>query len=104
MIQQVQQVRTKLLPLIMAGLVGAGFATAAMASGMDAGANADVGAQVTAPDGAQAGGAADAHMSPAGSTNSNAQWQIEAARGADRATERMNPTGAEMKPTSKGNY
>jgi hypothetical protein len=43
-------------------------------------------------------------MSPAGSTNSNAQWQIRAARGADRATERMNPKGAEMKPAPNGKY
>ena len=44
-----------------------------------------------------AGGAAEAHMSPAGSANSNAQWQS----GADRAAERMNAHGTGMKPSGE---
>ncbi len=106
MMQQAQQLHTKLWSVITAGLAGAGFVTAAMASGMGAGVNPDVGAgaQVAAPDNAGAGGAADAHMSPAGSTNSNAQWQIGTTRGEDRATERMNPKGAEMKQSADAQH
>ena len=96
--QNAQQVRTKLLTLIMAGVAGAGFAAAATAAGIDGGINANVGtgATVSAPDTTQAGGTADAHMSTSGSANSNAQWQSGATRGADRAAERMNTHGAEM--------
>ncbi|MHB1086009.1 MAG: hypothetical protein ACYCZA_14375 [Thiobacillus sp.] len=95
--QNTQQVRTKLLTLIMAGVAGAGLAAAATAAGLGGGINASVGAgaTVSAPT-AQAGGAADAHMSTSGIANSNAQWQSEATRGADRAAERMNANGAEM--------
>jgi hypothetical protein len=99
MTQQAQQVRTRLLSVIIAGLAGAGFVTAAPAAGLGAGAHANVGAgaQVAAPDDAQAGGSAEAHMSPVGSINSNAQWQGGAVRGSDRAAGRMNPKGAEMR-------
>ena len=91
--QNTQQVRTQLLALIMAGL-----ATTATAAGIGGGANvnAGVGAGVTAPDTAQAGGAADAHMSSSGSANSNAQWQSGATRGSDRAAERTNADGADL--------
>ena len=97
--QNAQQVRTQLLTLIMAGVTGAGFAAAATAAGIGGGVNANVGAgaNVSVPGTAQAGGAADAHMSPSGSANSNAQWQSGATRGADRAAERMDAQGAEMK-------
>lgn len=97
--QYAQQVRTQLLTLIMAGVAGVGAATAATAAGLGGGVHADVGAgaSVPAPDTAQAGGTADAHMSPSGSANSNAQWQSGATRGADRAAERTNADGAEMK-------
>ena len=37
-------------------------------------------------------------------SNSNAQWQIGTARGADRATERMNPKGAEMKHSADAQH
>lgn len=102
MMQHAQQIRTKLFTLIMAAVAGAGFATAATAAGAGAGVNAnvDAAAQVVARDNPQAGGAADARMSPAGSTNSNAQWQSGAAQGADRAAGRMNPKGTEMKQSS----
>lgn len=91
--QYAQQIRTQLLTLIMAGVAGAGVATAATAADVGAGAS------VPAPDTAQAGGAADAHMSPSGSANNNAQWQSGATRGADRATERMNANGADLEAT-----
>ena len=96
--QYAQQVRTQLLTLIMAGVAGAGLATTATAAGIGGGANvnAGVGAGVTAPDTAQAGGAADAHMSSSGSANSNAQWQSGATRGSDRAAERTNADGADL--------
>jgi len=86
----------------MAAVAGAGFATAATAAGAGAGVNAnvDAAAQVVARDNPQAGGSADARMGPAGSTNSNAQWQSGAAQGADRAAGRMNPKGTEMKQSS----
>lgn len=89
--QNAQQIRTKLLTVIMAGVAGVGFAAAATAAGVGVGINTNVGAgaQVAAPNNAQAGGSADAHMSTAGSANSNAQWQNGATRGADRAAARM---------------
>ena len=66
---------------------------------MNGGINANIGAgaPVSVPDTAQAGGVANAHMSTSGIANSNAQWQSGATRGADRAAERMNPNGAELK-------
>lgn len=94
MMQTAKQVRTKLLTVIMAGVAGVGFATAATAAGVGAGANANDGA------GAQAGGTADAHMSPSGSTNSNAQWQSGATRGADRAAARTSMSGDEMQQSA----
>ncbi len=89
-----QQVRTQLLTLIIAGVASAGFATAATAAGMGGGIQARVGVDATA------GGAADAHMSGSGSANSNAQWQSGSARGADRAAERMNANGTDMKQSA----
>jgi hypothetical protein len=88
--QIAQQVRTKLLTLIMAGVATFGFAHLTMAADSAADAKADVGAA------AQTGGTAGT-MSGAGSANSNAQWQSGATQGADRAAERMSPHGAEMK-------
>lgn len=90
--QHIQQVHSKLLSftlssLIVAGAGGIGFATAAMAAGVAASGGA----------GARAGGDAEAHMSAAGLANSNAQSQIGAMQGADRAAARMSPTGADMK-------
>ena len=96
-----QQIRTRLMTLILAGVAGAGIAATAMAAGVGGvggGANAGVGAGVTMPGTAQAGGTADTHMSTSGAANSNAQWQNGATRGADRAAERK---GAEM-PQSDG--
>jgi hypothetical protein len=97
--QNAQQVRTKLLTLIMAGVAGAGLAAAAPAAETGTGIDArvDAGTTVSAPDTAQAGGAADAHMSPSGNANSNAQWQSGATRGEDRAAERMSAHGTGMK-------
>jgi len=91
MMRNAQQIRTKLLTVIMAGVAGVGLAAAATAAevGGGADANVDAGVQVAAPGNTQAGGTADAHMSTAGSANSNAQWQSGALRGADRAAERM---------------
>lgn len=88
MMRNAQQIRTKVLTVIMAGMAGVGFATAATAAGVGANVNVGADAQVAAPNNAQAGGSADAHMSTAGSANSNAQWQSGATRGADRAAER----------------
>jgi hypothetical protein len=98
--KQNAQIRTQLLTVIMAGV---GFATAATAAEVDASVDAKVGAdaQVAAPGNIQAGGTADAHMSPSGSTNSNAQWQSGATRGADRAGERMSMSGSELKPSTE---
>ena len=97
--QYAQQVRTQLLTLIMAAVAGAGFASAATAAGLGGGVNANVGAgaNVSVPGAAQAGGAADAHMSPSGSASGNAQWQSGASRGTDRAAERMDTRGGEVK-------
>jgi hypothetical protein len=91
--QYAQQVRSKLLTLIMTAVVGFGLATAATAAGVRANANVDAGAE--------AGGSTDAHMSTSGSTNSNAQWQSEASQGADRAAARTSPYGAEMKQSGE---
>ena len=91
MMRNAQQIRSKLLTVILAGVAGVGFATAATAAGVDA--NVGAGAQVEAPGNVQAGGPADAHMSPSGSTNTNAQWQSGATRGA----ERMGTSGTELK-------
>ena len=99
MMRNAQQIRSKLLTVILAGVAGVGFATAATAAGVDA--NVGAGAQVEAPGNVQAGGTADAHMSPSGSTNTNAQWQNGAARGADRAAERMGTSGTELKPSTE---
>ncbi len=85
MMQKIQPIRSTLLTVLLVG-----FATTATAAGV--GVNANVGAQ--------AGGTAATHMSPAGSANDNAQWQDGATRGADRAAERMSPTGADMKQSS----
>lgn len=92
--QNHQQIRTKLLTVIMAGVTGVGFAAAATAAGAGIGANANVGAgaQVTAPTNTQAGGSANTHMSTAGNANSNAQWQRGATQGVDRAADRMSNT------------
>lgn len=91
-----RQVRSTLLNTIMAG-VGIGFATAASAAGAGVGVDAGAGAQVAAPpSSSRAGVAADAHMSPYGTAHNNAQWQDGAPRGAERATERLSTTGADM--------
>jgi hypothetical protein len=100
--QNAQQVRHKFLTLIMAGVAGAGFAAAAVAAetGTGINANVDAGATFSAPGTAQAGGAADAHMSTSGNANSNAQWQSGATRGEDRAAERMNTHSTELRQSA----
>lgn len=90
--QYAQQVRVKLLGLMMAGMAGVGLASAATAAGMGAGANAQVGSGAE-----RAGVTAGEHMSTSGSTNSNAQWQDGATQGADRAAARMSTYGADAK-------
>lgn len=89
--QNAQQIRTQLLTVIMAGVAGVGFASTVTAAGVGVGFNTNVGAgtQVATNDHAQARGYADLHMSTTGSGISNAQWQSEVTRDADRATERM---------------
>lgn len=84
--QHFKQSRGKLLAVIMiaAGLAGPGLSASASA------ANA----------GASAGGEAATHMSPAGTANTNAQWQTEASKGTDRAGERMSEQGAENRHMS----
>lgn len=99
--QKPQQLRTQFLSTIMTAVVCVGFSSAVMAAGVGVGVNAGVGvdagvgadARVGASGAAQAGGTADGYMSPSGSDNNNAQWKSGAARGMDRATERMNPNG-----------
>lgn len=95
MMQKPQQLRTQFLSTIMTAVVCVGFSGAVMAAGVGVGvkAGAGVDAGVGASGAAQAGGTADGHMSESGSDNNNAQWQSEATRGMDRATERMNPNG-----------
>lgn len=95
MMQTAQQVGSKLLALIIAGVASVGFVTAATAAGVGADVDAKVGggSQIAAPDTDQARGSADAHMSPSGSTHSNAPWQS----GATRDAARMNDHDAEMK-------
>src|SRR5574340_1243307 len=85
MMHKIQPIRSTLLTVLLVG-----FATTATAAGVGINANA----------GAQAGGTAATHMSPAGNANDNAQWQDGATRGADRAAERMSPTGADMKQSA----
>lgn len=86
--QNAQRVRPKLLTLIMAG---ASFAAAATAAETGTGINTNV-------------DAADAHMnmyiSMSGNANSNAQWQSGAARGEDRAAERMHAQRAELRQSA----
>lgn len=106
-----QQLRSKLLALVMVTVSGVGFATTATAADMDAGVKAGAEADIkgVVPDAAQAGGAADGHMSPSGHEEGNAQWKSGATRGMDRAGERMSPdvakpealTGDTRKATAK---
>ena len=100
--QTAQQLRTKLLTLIMAGAAGAGFAAAATATetGNVINAHIDAVTTVSAPDTAQADGAADAHMSMPGNATSNAQSQSGAAPNTDRVTERMSTHSAEWTPSA----
>jgi len=99
--QNAQQVRPKFLTLIMAGVAGAGFAAAAAAeTGTGINANVDAGTTFSAPGTAQAGGAAETHMSTSGSANSNAQWQSGATRGEDRAAEHMNTHSTELRQSA----
>ena len=92
--QNTQQLRTKLLTLIMAGVAGAGFAAAATAAATDTGAN------VLVPDTIQADGTADTHMSTSGSASSHIQSQSGTAPSTDRVTERMSTHSAELTPSA----
>lgn len=84
-----KQVRSTLLSMIMAGALGAGFATGASAQ-VGIGADAEV-----TTGGAHAGGSAETHMSPSGSENSNAQWKTDSTRGEARAEEQRSGGGME---------
>jgi hypothetical protein len=88
--QTALKVRTRLLTAILSGVAALGFAAAATAEETGADASAD----------ARLGGAADAHMSPSGHSHNNAQWQNDAARGADRAAERMGDGLDEIDPAA----
>lgn len=88
--QNAQQLRTKLLILIMAGVAGAGFAAAATAAATDTGAN------VLAPDTTQTDGTADTHMSTSGSASSHIQSQS----GTAPSTDRMSTPSAELTPSA----
>ena len=88
--QNTQQLRTKLLTLIMAGVSGAGFAAAATAAAPDTGAN------VLAPDTTQADGTADTHMS----TSDSASNHIQSQSGTAPSTERMSTHSAELTPSA----
>jgi len=85
MMRNAQPIRTGLLTALLAGMVSAGFATAASASDTAAGthAKAGAGAQAVSPGYVQA---AEAHINAYGSTNT--QRQDDATRGTDRATDR----------------
>jgi hypothetical protein len=95
--QNARQILNKLLAVIMAGVAGIGFATAATAAGVGVGAGTNVGA------GAQAGGNADAQLNAPAIANANAQLKSGATRGEDGAAERLgtNGDGLEHATTAK---
>lgn len=97
MMRNAQPIRTRLLTAILAGMVSAGFATAASAAGTAAGANAKAGAgaQAASPGYVQA---AEAHVNAYGSTN--AQWQDDATRGTDRAADRAGMNSDKRAPSA----
>lgn len=96
--QNALQIRTRLLTIMAGGFLATAASAASVGVGVDA--TVGAGAQVTAPDAAQAGGRADAHMSPSGSANSNGQWQSGATRGAERAAERMGTNSDGTEPSA----
>jgi hypothetical protein len=98
--QTAQQLCTRLLTLIMAGVAGTGAAAAAAATGTGINAQVDTGADVSAPDTAPADGAVDAHISMYMSISGNAQSQNGAAPNTDRAAERMSTHSAEWTPSA----
>ena len=89
--QSNQQIHSKLLTVILAGVASIGFAAAASAAGGTLGTDTHVGAGVqTAPaPGTPIGGAADARMNASGNINSNAQWKDSASQGVERAQDRV---------------
>ena len=93
MMRNAQPIRTRLLTVILAGMVSAGFATAASAAGTAAGAHA------ASPGYIQA---AEAHIDAYGSTkaNTNAQRQDDATRGADRAADDAGTNNDEAAPSA----
>jgi hypothetical protein len=93
MMRNAQPVRTRLLTVILAGMVSAGFATAASAAGTAAGARA------ASPGYIQA---AEAHIDAYGSTkaNTNAQRQDDAARGAERGADHASTNNDEAAPSA----
>jgi hypothetical protein len=100
MMRNAQPIRTRLLTAILAGMVSAGFATAAAAAGTASGANAKAGgAQAASPGYIQA---AEAHIDAYGSTNAkaNAQRPDDATRGADLASDRAGTNSDEQAPSA----
>lgn len=95
-----QSARTLLLVAIT-GLGGTGYAASALAAGVGVNADAGAGLQVSTPASVQAGATAGTQMSTAGSANSNAQWQSDANKGADRAGERKSGQAAGNKPAAE---
>ncbi len=84
-----QQIRTRLLTAIMAGVAGIGVATAATAA--SGGMSADAGARVAALGAPLAGGAADAHLDAY--VSANTRWRDGAAAVGSRAAARMGANG-----------
>jgi hypothetical protein len=99
-----QPIRSRLMAVIMAGVTGAGFATAAAAAGAGVDANADARAKAATPGYVQAGGAADAHMNAYGSAHTNAQWKSGASRGTDRAAERASTGIDALEPSTTAEF
>lgn len=84
-----QQIRTRLLTAIMAGVAGIGVAAAATAASGRM--SADAGARVTALGTPLAGGATDAHLDAY--VSANTRWRDGAAAVGSRAAARMGANG-----------
>ncbi|MDP2029850.1 MAG: hypothetical protein Q8K12_09470 [Thiobacillus sp.] len=94
MLQKTQQINTRILTVIMAGVTSIGFATAALAVGEGLGGNANIGID------AKIGRSADAHLSPSGSTHSNVPLQGGAIQSEKTAAEHMSTKADEVKPST----
>lgn len=100
----------RFLTALTAAFAAAGFAAAVMAAGLHANVDADIDvrtdartdAKVVTPGNAEAGAAAESHMSPSGQSKSNAQWRDDATRGTDRASERLEREGLDADVGASG--